>query len=156
MLIGLEVGTVRGTRWFVGLVTVMAAAFVVGCSSDPSYPGGNGNGNGNGDGGGGGGSGADHTVSMTSNNTFSPASLSINVGETVQWRSNGSHSTTADPDLAQNPDDVQLPAGASTWNSGILLDGYTFSMTFSVPGTYRYFCIPHEISDDMVGEITVN
>jgi plastocyanin len=32
--------------------------------------------------------------------------------------------------------------------------GNTYQHTFTVPGTYRYFCQPHE-SNGMVGEVVV-
>ena len=129
---------------------MVTAGLALSCGSDPYGPdnGGNGNGNGNGD-------GPAATVTMTAGAAFNPATVTINVGESIRWVSVGEHSTTADPALAQNAANVQLPAGASTWNSGILNNGGDFEMAFTVAGQYRYFCLPHEVSDNMVGEITV-
>jgi hypothetical protein len=42
------------------------------------------------------------------------------------------------------------------WDSGMIEGGSggTFSFTFEEPGTYDYFCIPHE-SLGMIGSVTV-
>src|SRR5690606_37858162 len=65
------------------------------------------------------------------------------------------HTATADPALAANPDNVQLPAGAEPFDSGFLTAGQRFSYTFTVAGEYRYVCLPHEFAG-MIGTITVN
>jgi plastocyanin len=39
-------------------------------------------------------------------------------------------------------------------SGGLLTEGETFSVTFSEPGTYEYFCIPHE-QVGMTGTIIV-
>jgi plastocyanin len=62
------------------------------------------------------------------------------------------HSVTAVPDDASNAKDVSLPKGAPTFDSGFMAPGGTFEYTFTVPGTYRYFCVPHEKAG-MVGTI---
>jgi plastocyanin len=36
-----------------------------------------------------------------------------------------------------------VPTGAQRFNSGILNQGQTFSLTLTVPGTYHYFCTIH-------------
>jgi plastocyanin len=38
---------------------------------------------------------------------------------------------------------VTVPGGAATFNSGIMSAGGTWSMTFTVPGTYQYDCSLH-------------
>ena len=59
---------------------------------------------------------------------FSPASLTISVGDTVRWTRTGSvtHTTTG-----------------SEWDSGSLGSGATFSHTFTTAGTFNYFCAIH-------------
>jgi plastocyanin len=96
------------------------------------------------------------TVQMTDSLQFQPATVRIQVGETITWR-NGSqvpHSVTADPGLAANRSNVRLPSGASAFNAANVAPGRSYSHTFSVPGEYRYFCIPHE-AQGMVGTIVV-
>jgi plastocyanin len=99
----------------------------------------------------------DVTVDMTDDLVFSPASITITVGQTVRWRNQSAfpHSATGDPAKANDPANVQLPSGAAAFDSGVLAAGGEFTHTFTVPGQYRYFCIPHE-AQGMVGTITVN
>lgn len=87
---------------------------------------------------------------------YEPAKITVKVGEPVQWINNGKavHSVTLVPDDAQNPKDASEPAGAKTFDSGFMPPGGTFSYTFTVPGTYHYFCVPHEKAG-MVGVVTV-
>ncbi len=50
--------------------------------------------------------------------------------------------------------DVALPVGAKPFNSGNLKPGQAYRHTFTVPGRYRYFCVPHE-GAGMIGEVVV-
>ena len=97
------------------------------------------------------------TVSMTSGLRFEPATVTIKAGQAVRWRNDASfgHTATADPTLATNPADVQLPAGAQAFNSGQVGAGAEFVHVFTTPGTYKYFCLPHE-NAGMVGTVVVN
>jgi plastocyanin len=97
------------------------------------------------------------TVEMTQQVTFSPPTVTIRVGERVRWRntSNLIHTVTADPSLASNPANVQLPGGAAAFHSGNIQPGGEYSRTFTIAGTYRYVCIPHE-SGGMLGTVVVN
>ncbi len=83
------------------------------------------------------------TVRM-GDNFFSPANVTVEPGTTVTWVNSGNnpHSTTSYDGL---------------WDSGLIEGGSggTFSFTFEEPGTYDYFCIPHE-DMDMVGSVTVS
>jgi plastocyanin len=95
-------------------------------------------------------------VEMTNQLTFSPSSVTIQVGDSVTWRNTSqlAHTSTCDASKANDPEaSVRLPAGAEPWDSGILTPGGEFSHTFETAGTYRYFCIPHE--SVMVGQIIV-
>src|SRR5512134_1160267 len=63
------------------------------------------------------------TVEMTSQARFSPATVTVRVGEAVEWRNtaNGvAHTATLDPAKVQNAANVALPAGARTFDSGSL------------------------------------
>jgi len=90
---------------------------------------------------------ATHTVTQ-SNLTFSPASLTISVGDTVQWVwTAGTHTVTsgtggADPD-----------AGA-LFDSPLTTDAPLFEYVFTTAGTVPYFCRPHE-TFGMTGTIVV-
>lgn len=98
----------------------------------------------------------DVTVRMTANLTYAPVNASAQVGQTVVWvnDSNMPHTITADPALAGNAGSVSLPAGAQPFASPLVPIGGSYSRTFTVPGTYRYFCQPHE-GAGMVGTIVV-
>lgn len=91
---------------------------------------------------------------------FSPDRVTIASGQTVTWVNASSMPHTATDDASKNPvaaafpEYAQLPEGAEPWDSGILQPGESFSHTFTVPGTYSYFCIPHVMSG-MLGTIEV-
>lgn len=95
-------------------------------------------------------------VELNASQMFAPASITVQVGDSVTWRNASTvvHTVTDDPQLASNPEDSTLPAGAQPFNSGFLKAGQTFSHEFKAAGTYRYFCILHE-SAGMVGTIIV-
>ncbi len=89
--------------------------------------------------------------------SFVPKHVTIKAGQSVEWNNTAAletHTVTADPELAKTSTSVALPAGAATFNSGDLKPGQTFRYVFTVPGTYRYFCIPHERMG-MIGEVEV-
>jgi plastocyanin len=101
--------------------------------------------------------GATATVTMTDEPArFVPEELKIKVGTTVEWKNTGAtlHSVTADASQAQVKSHVSLPKGAKPFDSGFMPPGATFSHTFTVPGEYKYICIPHE-QNGMLGEVEV-
>jgi plastocyanin len=61
---------------------------------------------------------------------------------------------TADPSKAATAKNVLLPEGAQPFDSGNIDAGGTYSYTFTVPGTYRYVCLPHELAG-MIGIVVV-
>lgn len=95
-------------------------------------------------------------VEMNDEFQFDPETVTIAAGETVLWKGVGNyaHTVTAAPEKATDPENVRLPDGASTFHSGRIQPGETFSYTFEVPGSYRYFCVPHELAG-MIGEVEV-
>lgn len=95
-------------------------------------------------------------VTMTDRLLFAPDTVTIEVGSAVRWTNTSvlPHTVTADPAKAADAANVQLPAGASTFDSGDMPRGAVFVHTFTVPGTYRYVCIPHELAA-MVGVVVV-
>ena len=72
---------------------------------------------------------------------FDPSSITIKVGTTVIWRNNG-----------QQVHDIHARDGS--FNSPLLNPGNSFTFTFTKPGLYRYYCIPHE-GDGMIGQVEV-
>jgi plastocyanin len=87
---------------------------------------------------------------------FVPETVTIDKGDTVEWINNAAslHSVTTNPAVAQDPKDVSAPAGAKPFDSGFMTPGAKWSYTFTVPGTYKYLCLPHE-KDHMVGIVVV-
>lgn len=97
-----------------------------------------------------------NVVQMTDRARFEPAQITVNVGETVEWRnaSRQAHTVTADPNLASNSAHVVLPQGAQPIHSGEVRPGGRFTYTFETPGIYYYVCLPHE-EMGMVGIVVV-
>jgi plastocyanin len=87
---------------------------------------------------------------------YAPERVSIKAGESVRWVNNGEtvHSVSTAAANAQNPKDASLPKGAVAFDSGFIPPGGDYSYKFTVPGTYKYFCLPHEKAG-MVGYIVV-
>jgi plastocyanin len=88
--------------------------------------------------------------------TYEPARITIKVGDTVEWKNVGNsvHHASNDPSTAVNPAEVSNPPGAKPFDSGFLQPGQSYTYTFTVPGTYKYICAPHETSG-MLGEVVV-
>ena len=87
---------------------------------------------------------------------FVPLTVTIQKGDTVEWINNAQslHSVTTNPAVARDPKDVSLPSGAKPFDSGFMPPGAKWSYTFTVPGTYKYLCLPHE-KDHMIGVVVV-
>lgn len=87
-----------------------------------------------------------HAVSVV-NNSYSPATLAIAVGDTVTWTQvNGVHNVNGSTSTyASNP--------ASFGNGAAAGGTWTYQYVFTVPGSYQYQCDPH--ASFMTGSITV-
>ena len=85
-------------------------------------------------------SGTTKTV-MIMNYAYSPATLTINVGDTVTWTN-----------MDTAPHTVTVTSGPVKFNSGNLSKGESFSYTFTTAGTYSYYCAVHP---DMVAKVVV-
>lgn len=94
---------------------------------------------------------------------FEPAELTITAGETVAFEndSSQSHTVTAYEDEIPDAGSYFASGGFSDeaaaradLGEGLIDAGERFAVTFDVPGTYEYFCIPHE-SQGMTGTIVV-
>src|SRR5689334_23008907 len=75
----------------------------------------------------------DVIIKMTPSITFVPAKLTIHVGDTVQWVSEDpdhQHQISTYRADAPNPSQIQLPAGAKPFRSGLLNPGGKYSLTF--------------------------
>lgn len=86
------------------------------------------------------------TVEMTNTMKFTPDTVRIESGQTIKWENTSllAHSVTGNPSKASIEGSARLPKEAKPFDSGMMDPKQTFSHTFKVSGTYKYFCIPHE------------
>ena len=82
----------------------------------------------------------------TSNACFSPALLTINSGDTVEWTNADTAAHTVTSGSPANG-----PSGV--FDSSLIMGGASFENTFDEAGDYDYFCMVHPW---MVGNIQVN
>ena len=81
-----------------------------------------------------------HSI-VVSNFQFTPASLSVNVGDTIVWTlGSGNHTTTSNT----------IPVGADPWDSPINSTVQSFTYVINVAGTYDYICTPHVFAGQIV------
>ena len=83
-------------------------------------------------------------------NVFVPSVLKIELGDTVKFISKSKgHNTQSDK--------KGIPEGAENWKSKI---GKDFEVTYTVEGTYGYYCTPHRglgmVGLILVGDYKVN
>jgi plastocyanin len=75
--------------------------------------------------------GGSKTVVSASNFQFSPATITVKAGTTVEWQGkSGTHEVVND-------------AGSTVTFDGLLDTGAKFDFVFSAPGTYHYHCAIH-------------
>jgi plastocyanin len=72
---------------------------------------------------------------------FKPKSITVAPGTTVRWVNHGKEPHT-------------VTARDGRFDSGKLSPGATYSVTFTQPGTFEYFCRPHE-KMGMMGTVVV-
>ncbi|EMA50875.1 MULTISPECIES: plastocyanin/azurin family copper-binding protein [Halococcus] len=108
----------------------------------------------------------DDEIGMSSSAFLQPENFEPRVGEAVVWRNTGSRTHTVTAYESGIPDGATFfasggfestKAARDAWlqrGGGGIASGETFEVTFEVPGTYNYFCIPHE-RGGMVAQFTV-
>lgn len=129
-------GTVVADRRILIVASIVAAVALAGCAQQD----------------GGNASGGPYSVSATQDSTFDPETITIAVGETVEW--------TNDANFAHTVTSYDVPSGASSFDSDNMEPGETFSHTFQEAGTYEYRCTYHSSSSNgdyngMVGTVVV-
>ncbi|MFO7669146.1 MAG: plastocyanin/azurin family copper-binding protein [Bacteroidales bacterium] len=86
-----------------------------------------------------------HTVVVT-NNKFTPAEITIRMGDTVIWtNTEGNHNV--------NGSQSQYPSNPESFGNEVG-SGWVFSHVFTLPGTYSYQCDPH-VQSQMFGKVIV-
>jgi plastocyanin len=85
-------------------------------------------------------------VVQVSNTTFTPADITISVGDTIEWQNTeGFHNVNGNQTAyTANPESF----GNSTGN------GWTYQHVFTIAGTYDYHCDPH-VNLGMIGKVHV-
>jgi plastocyanin len=88
-----------------------------------------------------------HTIQVgAGGNNFAPSTVNAQVGDIIRWTwVAGFHTTTSGT----------IPAGATAWDQTLTGAGQQFEYTVTTPGTYNYFCIPHQAMG-MTGTIIVS
>lgn len=86
-----------------------------------------------------------HTITV-SGMTFTPNSLTINQGDTVEWDNvSGFHNV--------NGTQATFPTNPASFGNGAAGDPWTYTFVFTVAGNYAYQCDVH--APNMVGAISV-
>jgi plastocyanin len=106
----------RSRLLMIGVLTIVLAAIITGCSTTTT---------------------AKNTVNIQGS-AFSPATITIKVGDTVTW---------------VNKDSVGHTIVSSTFQSTLLDTGQSYKMTFNEVGTFDYHCSVHP---SMVGKVIVS
>jgi plastocyanin len=101
-------------------------------------------------------------VSMTDDQRFTPQEITVQAGDTVTWRNDSgvAHTVTAYSDSVSS--DLYFSSGEASGEEQarnnvpdeLMQPDDVFRFTFDEPGTYEYFCIPHE-SAGMTGTVIV-
>ena len=110
-----------------------------------------------------GGSATSRTVEMATEFTFDPETITITPGGTVTWMntSDVDHTVTAYEDGIPDAATYFASGGFESErsprdrvNKGRIAPDNEYEQAFEQPGTYQYYCIPHE-SSRMIGTVRV-
>ncbi|MCU4719339.1 cupredoxin domain-containing protein [Halapricum hydrolyticum] len=100
---------------------------------------------------------------MSDNLTFEPSTATVETGETVTWANESDIQHTVTAYENEIPDEAEYfasggfeseRAARNRVTEGLIPPGEKYEHTFDLPGTYGYFCVPHEGSG-MVGTVRV-
>src|SRR5262245_55620484 len=81
-------------------------------------------------------------VTVPESDRFAPFALTIRVGDTVQWINDDEDDHTV---VSDDPFDTSGPRGV---NALFAADGGTYSIKFTHPGTFVYYCRFHARLDE--------
>jgi plastocyanin len=79
-------------------------------------------------------------------NSYNPNLIESKVGDILSWRNDDSSPHTVTSSSSSDNNSI------TTFDSGVLMRGETFSFTFDMEGEYSYFCTLHP---NMVGTVVV-
>ena len=89
-----------------------------------------------------------HTISV-SGFAYTPAELTVNTGETVQFEGSASHP------VAEVAEAVWNDNGSAPLEGGFAFPDGNGSVSFNAPGVHYYVCTSHVASNGMKGKINV-
>lgn len=89
-------------------------------------------------------------VGNSGRNSYNPNLIESKVGDILSWRNDDSspHTVTSSSLSSASSDNNSI----TTFDSGVLMRGETFSFTFDMEGEYSYFCTLHP---NMIGTVMV-
>lgn len=89
-------------------------------------------------------------VGNSGSNSYNPNLIEFKVGDILSWRNDDSspHTVTSSSSSSSSSGNNNI----TTFDSGVLMRGETFSFTFDMEGKYPYFCTLHP---NMVGTVVV-
>ena len=98
-----------------------------------------------------------NAVVVIQNYAFNPAQLTITAGTTVTWTNKdtvGHTVTEGNPESPKSPSERVFDSSHGTSGADVITipPGQSWSFTFTTPGEYDYYCIPHPY---MTGHISV-
>lgn len=93
-------------------------------------------------------------VGPNGDHVFDPPNLSIRVGDTIHWVWDASNHTVTSGVGGVADERFCSPSGARCATAPVSNSGATYDFTFTVPGTYPYYCRPHR-SAGMTGSVSV-
>ncbi|HUO41338.1 MAG TPA: copper-containing nitrite reductase [Methylomirabilota bacterium] len=88
------------------------------------------------------------TIIMIQNFAYNPAQLTVTAGTTVTWINQdtvGHTVTEGNPDSPKSPSQRLFDSSHGTDGASVVTipPGKSYSFTFTTPGQYDYYCIPH-------------
>lgn len=95
--------------------------------------------------------------------SFSPETITVTAGTSLRWENSSEIEHTVTAYEEQIPDDATYfasggfdseQAARNNVTEGLIAPGAEYEHTVTEPGTYEYYCIPHE-SSGMIGTIRV-
>ena len=102
-------------------------------------------------------SSSNSTLVMIGNYAYNPAQITITAGTTVTWINQdpvGHTVTEGTPEAPKAPSSRVFDSSHGTEGASVITipPGQSWSFTFTTPGEYDYYCIPHPY---MRGHVTV-
>jgi plastocyanin len=95
-------------------------------------------------------------VGAGGSHSFAPSTVTIHVGDTVQWvwQSSNHTVTSGDPGTGVADNNFCSPSDMNCSTATVSNAGTMYSHTFGHAGNFPYFCIPHRRAG-MTGTVTV-